>query len=47
MELSPRDREQAAPNRTCAAANLHREALIVEPDEVGEIWSIGAAGPGG
>jgi D-serine deaminase-like pyridoxal phosphate-dependent protein len=41
------ERVRVVPNHACAAANLHREALIVEQDEVVDIWSIGAAGPGG
>jgi len=35
------------PNHACAAANLHRQALVVEEGELVDIWSIGAAGPGG
>jgi D-serine deaminase-like pyridoxal phosphate-dependent protein len=41
------ERVRVVPNHACAAANLHRQALIVEQDEVVDIWSIGAAGPGG
>jgi D-serine deaminase-like pyridoxal phosphate-dependent protein len=35
------------PNHACAAANLHRQALVVQEGEVVDTWSIGAAGPGG
>lgn len=41
------ERVRVVPNHACAAANLHRQALIVEQDEVVDIWNIGAAGPGG
>ncbi len=41
------DRVRVVPNHACAAANLHREALVVERDEVIATWAIGAAGPGG
>jgi D-serine deaminase-like pyridoxal phosphate-dependent protein len=41
------ERVRVVPNHACAAANLHRQALIVEQDEVVDLWRIGAAGPGG
>jgi D-serine deaminase-like pyridoxal phosphate-dependent protein len=41
------ERVDVVPNHACAAANLHRQALIVEEGELVDIWSIGAAGPGG
>jgi hypothetical protein len=31
----------------CAAANLHRRAIIVEREDAVDVWSIGAARPGG
>ncbi len=40
------ERVRVVPNHACAAANLHREALVVERDEVIARWAIGAAGPG-
>lgn len=40
-------RVDVVPNHACAAANLHGRALIVEDGELVDIWSIGAAGPGG
>jgi D-serine deaminase-like pyridoxal phosphate-dependent protein len=41
------ERVRVVPNHACAAANLHRRALVVSGDEVVGAWSIGAAGPGG
>lgn len=40
------DRVRVVPNHACAAANLHRRALVVAGEEVVDAWSIGAAGPG-
>ena len=40
-------RVRVVPNHACAAANLHRRAIIVERDDAVDVWSIGAAGPGG
>lgn len=40
------ERVRIVPNHACAAANLHREALVVERDQVIARWAIGAAGPG-
>jgi D-serine deaminase-like pyridoxal phosphate-dependent protein len=40
------DRLRVVPNHACAAANLHRRALVVSGDEVVDAWNIGAAGPG-
>jgi D-serine deaminase-like pyridoxal phosphate-dependent protein len=45
-QLALGDRVLVVPNHACAAANLHRQALIVEQDEVVDSWRIGAAGPG-
>jgi D-serine deaminase-like pyridoxal phosphate-dependent protein len=41
------ERVNIVPNHACAAANLHRQAVIVEQGEVVATWRIGAAGPGG
>jgi D-serine deaminase-like pyridoxal phosphate-dependent protein len=41
------DRVDIVPNHACAAANLHRQALVIERDELVDLWQIGAAGPGG
>lgn len=41
------DRVRVVPNHACAAANLHRRALVVSGNEVVDAWNIGAAGPGG
>ena len=41
------ERVDVVPNHACAATNLHRQALIAEEGELVDIWSIGAAGPGG
>jgi D-serine deaminase-like pyridoxal phosphate-dependent protein len=41
------DRVRIVPNHACTTANLHRRALVAEGDEVVDVWSIGAAGPGG
>ncbi len=30
-----------------AAANLHRWAIIVERDDLVDVWNFGVAGPGG
>jgi D-serine deaminase-like pyridoxal phosphate-dependent protein len=38
-------RVQVVPNHACAAANLHRRAIITEGGEVVDEWSIGALGP--
>jgi D-serine deaminase-like pyridoxal phosphate-dependent protein len=40
-------RVRVVPNHACAAANLHRRAIVVEADQVVDAWTIGAAGPGG
>jgi D-serine deaminase-like pyridoxal phosphate-dependent protein len=40
------ERVRVVPNHACAAANLHRRALVVIGDDVVDVWSIGAAGPG-
>jgi D-serine deaminase-like pyridoxal phosphate-dependent protein len=45
--LAVGERVNVVPNHACAATNLHRHALIVEQDEVVDLWRIGAAGPGG
>jgi D-serine deaminase-like pyridoxal phosphate-dependent protein len=45
--LTVGDRVDIVPNHACAAANLHRQALVIDGDELVDIWSIGAAGPGG
>jgi D-serine deaminase-like pyridoxal phosphate-dependent protein len=45
-QLALGDRVRVVPNHACAAANLHRQALIVEQDEIVDCWRIGAAGPG-
>lgn len=46
--LSVGDRVRVVPNHACAAANLHRTALVVDDEEeLVDIWTIGAAGPGG
>ncbi|MGA9856823.1 MAG: alanine racemase [Solirubrobacteraceae bacterium] len=44
--LTVGERVRVVPNHACTAANLHREAVIVEQDEIVATWSIGAAGPG-
>jgi D-serine deaminase-like pyridoxal phosphate-dependent protein len=41
------DRVRIVPNHACTTANLHRRALVAENDDVVDIWSIAAAGPGG
>jgi D-serine deaminase-like pyridoxal phosphate-dependent protein len=46
-ELTVGARVRVVPNHACAAANLHRRAAVVAQDEVVDVWSIGAAGPGG
>ncbi|MFZ0215246.1 MAG: alanine racemase [Candidatus Dormiibacterota bacterium] len=40
-------RVRLVPNHACAAANLHRRAIVVDHEEVVDGWTIGAAGPGG
>jgi D-serine deaminase-like pyridoxal phosphate-dependent protein len=40
------ERVRIVPNHACAAANLHRHALVVRGEDVVDVWSIGAAGPG-
>jgi D-serine deaminase-like pyridoxal phosphate-dependent protein len=46
-ELRVGERVRIVPNHACTTANLHRRALVAEGDELVDIWSIGAAGPGG
>jgi D-serine deaminase-like pyridoxal phosphate-dependent protein len=46
-ELAVGARVRVVPNHACAAANLHRRAIVVERDDAVDVWSIGAAGPGG
>jgi D-serine deaminase-like pyridoxal phosphate-dependent protein len=41
------DRVRIVPNHACTTANLHRRAFVAENDDVVDIWSIAAAGPGG
>jgi D-serine deaminase-like pyridoxal phosphate-dependent protein len=41
------DRVRIVPNHACTTANLHRRALVAENDDVVDVWSIAAAGPGG
>jgi D-serine deaminase-like pyridoxal phosphate-dependent protein len=41
------DRVRIVPNHACTTANLHRRALVAENDDVVDIWSIAAGGPGG
>jgi D-serine deaminase-like pyridoxal phosphate-dependent protein len=46
-DLTVGQRVDVVPNHACAAANLHRQALVEEGGELVATWSIGAAGPGG
>jgi D-serine deaminase-like pyridoxal phosphate-dependent protein len=46
IALALGDRVRVVPNHACAAANLHREALVAEDGQIVERWAIGAAGPG-
>jgi D-serine deaminase-like pyridoxal phosphate-dependent protein len=39
-------RLRVIPTHACAAANLHRELLLVEEDRVVDAWAIGPRGPG-
>ena len=41
------DRVRIVPNHACTTANLHRRALVAAGDDVVDVWSIGAGGPGG
>lgn len=46
-DLRVGERVRIIPNHACTTANLHRRVLVAENDDVVDIWSIGAAGPGG
>jgi D-serine deaminase-like pyridoxal phosphate-dependent protein len=41
------ERVRIVPNHACTTANLHRRALVAQREDVVDVWSIGAAGPGG
>jgi D-serine deaminase-like pyridoxal phosphate-dependent protein len=41
------ERVRIVPNHACTTANLHRRALIAQGEDVVDVWSIGAGGPGG
>jgi D-serine deaminase-like pyridoxal phosphate-dependent protein len=41
------ERVRIVPNHACTTANLHRRALVAQGEDVVDVWSIGAAGPGG
>jgi D-serine deaminase-like pyridoxal phosphate-dependent protein len=41
------ERVRIVPNHACTTANLHRRALVAQGADVVDVWSIGAAGPGG
>jgi D-serine deaminase-like pyridoxal phosphate-dependent protein len=40
------ERVRVIPNHACTTANLHRRALVAEGEDVVDVWSIAAAGPG-
>ena len=46
VTLSVGDRVRVIPNHACAAANLHRRALVADGETVLDTWAIGASGPG-
>jgi D-serine deaminase-like pyridoxal phosphate-dependent protein len=46
-QLRVGERVRIVPNHACTTANLHRRALVAQNDDVVDVWSIGAGGPGG